>query len=133
MSAGRMNPDEMRALGTGQHRIRCPECGRNDRDRTLGVTVRLTTSCGIAIDAGLRPRSAISGMAYSASQRRSADAEHREACDPRNVRGARSGAISGAFEARLPNLTCCLADALWQRTMFGMASCGIRPDISDRA
>ena len=65
MSAGRMNPDEMRALGTGQHRIRCPECGRNDRDRTLGVTVRADNvvwhcyRCGTAT-----PKRALRQMAY---------------------------------------------------------------------
>jgi putative DNA primase/helicase len=27
------------ALERGSHRLRCPECGRSDRDRTMGVTV----------------------------------------------------------------------------------------------
>jgi putative DNA primase/helicase len=56
------------ALTRGNHRVRCPSCGRSDKDRTLGVTVELDGAvwhcyrCGIA-------GADRSGRAYSAVAR----------------------------------------------------------------
>jgi hypothetical protein len=34
-----MTADQFSRLEPGTHRLRCPDCGRGDRDRTMGVTV----------------------------------------------------------------------------------------------
>lgn len=46
---------EFQSLGIGNHRLRCPHCGRSDRDRTMGVTVehdRVVWHCHRCAQAG---------------------------------------------------------------------------------